>query len=949
MAVDPGDVHDISIATVQLYRDTELRLLNLVAAFLRRGIDTPGWLDERLAAVTALRHAAQLALGELELNAAQLIRDNLAEAYRTGYGAALTAAELAQLAPDIVDAAQAAGAVVNRTAAVESLAVSAIRDFGERSSNVARHVVDVYRAVILKASALSIAGGLTRRQASQSAFQAFVDRGVTSFTDSAGRQWRLSSYVEMALRTVTQRAAVQGQTDRLQSLGLDLVIISNSPGECPRCRPWEGKVLSITGASVGKVKTKSLTTGRTVTVTVAASLPAARAAGLFHPNCTHTARAFLPGATQIPTGDLSDPEHHAAKEQQRYLERGIRRWKERAETAITPDAEIAARRKVRAWQKELRDHLEANPRLKRLRYREQIGAGNLPEGVMAFRQGRGAVGIPGLDNDDDLFGGRGPGGSGSPGIPGLGGFPNLANPNPAGGVPADLPIRTALAEAPDTISVEIALGREIQRLTGHTVPVNFGPDADVDTAREHAEGILRVLERYPSIGLLAVDWNDSRSGGIPAEQHAQAGAGVIKFNLAWATSARRAEYLRVVQAGAVWTDTRPGWHPRNSGTLASTSIHEMAHLLHETAGEAVTRDVAKLVAELAQRDGVLADDLIARQVSRYSNRSIEELIAEAVTDVLLNGDRASELSTGIVAILDARYARLGGRIGRGDGSHPTGAEPDVPGRARPYHLHIDDIEDLAEDVEEGTDDPGVELAGGMPNITRLVTLRSGRKVVRKRSPSSRLAIRKRQADAEQLGSVLARAFGLRAPRIYRTSDDVVWMDYIDAPSVARAYQDTPLAQIGQLADRAGFLIASDEGRIAGLVDLMLENNDRHAGNWLLTDQPVLIDHGMAFGPYIPTTVAPPFVTEGDVPSLFLTTTRGPFALHYVTGATGTRHSRWRPNELTKADIAELRARLDRLGDVFDHLGRLDWLRHARDVLDAIEPYATGTRNLIAGR
>src|SRR5690606_27572451 len=139
----------------------------------------------------------------------------------------------------------AATATVTRTAAMESLAAALMSDVGERHANVLRHVIDVYRATIAQASALSIAGGVTRRQASQDAYQRFVDQGVASFTDSRGRTWRLSSYVEMAVRTVTQRAAVQGQTDRLQSLGLDLVIVSNSPRECPRCRPWEGKVLSI--------------------------------------------------------------------------------------------------------------------------------------------------------------------------------------------------------------------------------------------------------------------------------------------------------------------------------------------------------------------------------------------------------------------------------------------------------------------------------------------------------------------------------------------------------------------------------------------------------------------------------------------------------------------------------------------------------------------------------
>ncbi len=375
MAVNPDDVHAISIATVALYRETELKLLTLIAQALAKGMDAPTWAEDRLAAVSALRRAAQLTLGELEQNTAPEVRQHLAEAYRTGYGAAVTALELEQATQT---AAQAATATVTRVAALESLASAVVTDIGERSRNVLRHVMDVYRSVVLQASAVGVAGGLTRRHASQDAFARFVAKGVTSFTDAGGRTWRLSSYVEMALRTVTQRAAVQGQTDRLESLGVDLVTVSDSPGECPLCRPWEGKVLSLGGAAAGVIKAKSVTTGRMVNVTVSGTLVEAMAAGLLHPNCTHVIRAYLPGATQLPKGDLSDPELNEAKTRQREIERKIRGWKEREVAALTPEAKTAATRKVRGWQGEMRQHLEDNPKLKRLPYRERIGAGNLP-------------------------------------------------------------------------------------------------------------------------------------------------------------------------------------------------------------------------------------------------------------------------------------------------------------------------------------------------------------------------------------------------------------------------------------------------------------------------------------------------------------------------------------------------------------------------------------------
>jgi Phage minor capsid protein 2. len=144
------------------------------------------------------------------------------------------------------------------------------------------------------------------------------------------------------------------------------------------CRPWEGKVLSISGNLRGRVELPSMVGEGTVVVDIAGSVDEARAAGLQHPNCTHSLRAFLPGATRRPARPTANAKGYEAKERQREIERQIRKWKEREAAALTDEAKAGAAAKVRAWQKAMRDHLAANPELKRLPYREQIGAGNLP-------------------------------------------------------------------------------------------------------------------------------------------------------------------------------------------------------------------------------------------------------------------------------------------------------------------------------------------------------------------------------------------------------------------------------------------------------------------------------------------------------------------------------------------------------------------------------------------
>lgn len=380
MALTGDQIEAITRTLVDLYRDGELAILAQITRRLETGIDATDWEARRLGALATVRSAVERILDLIAKDASGRLADMLAEAYRTGQATA-TAGIPARLLPRDPDAARAAGIIRAegiRAGVMESLAAATLADVGERHSNVLRHVLDVYRTVVQRAAAVSVAGGMTRRQASQWAYQRFIDQGIVSFVDSGGRRWRLSSYVEMAARTVTQRAAVQGQTDRLQTLGLDLVIISDSPRECPVCRPWEGKILSISGSQRGRVEVESAVGSGTVTVDIAGSLNEARADGLFHPNCTHTARSFLPGATRRPPRPTANPAGYDAKERQRAIERQIRKWKEREAGALTPEAKTAATAKVRAWQKAMREHLDANPELKRLRYREAPGAGNVP-------------------------------------------------------------------------------------------------------------------------------------------------------------------------------------------------------------------------------------------------------------------------------------------------------------------------------------------------------------------------------------------------------------------------------------------------------------------------------------------------------------------------------------------------------------------------------------------
>lgn len=382
MAVDQDLLDRIAGSIADLYREVETALVRTVAQRLRAELPLPSpFQEEKLDAIRKLQASARLILAALQIKRAALIRQAIADAYRSGGDAAV--ADLpARWFPKsgVGQAARQATTVIPNARLMENLAVALHRDVGRVDQNILRAPVDAYRAVQAGTAARIASGTYTRREASQAAWSRLIDRGITSFTDRAGRTWKLSSYVEMMARTNIQRAAVQGQTDRLQSIGIDLVYVSDNVQECRVCRPFESKVLRRDTGPIGDIKVEHATRdNHMITVHVLDTLPGAMAKGLFHPNCRHSVSAYLPGVTRLKKA-TEDPDGYKARERQRALERKIRAAKEQQIGALTPEAKKAAGARVRAAQAALRDHLKTHPYLKRLPYREQIGAGNIPKG-----------------------------------------------------------------------------------------------------------------------------------------------------------------------------------------------------------------------------------------------------------------------------------------------------------------------------------------------------------------------------------------------------------------------------------------------------------------------------------------------------------------------------------------------------------------------------------------
>lgn len=358
MAIRPDDAAVLAKGVRELFVEAEALLLQRIARALANGSDSPAWVDEKLLGIQALRRQVDGILADLAGNVPGAVERALGIAYNRGIataGAELTAAGLPH----------GAFGEVQPTGAVTALVSETMARITPMQYQIRRAVNDVYQRVVTEVAAQTLLGTVTRREASRMILTRLTQQGVTGFRDAAGRKWEMGAYAEMAARSSTANAMLQGHTDRISELGIDTVIVSNSPEECSICRPFEGKVLSLSGRTTGRLKDGK---------TVAASLAEAKGKGLFHNNCRHSHSIYLPGITKAQT-DTADPAGDALRQQQRAYERRVRELKRADAVAQEFGGSGAqqARGKLRAKQAEFRAWRDANDR-KDLAYRTNIKA-----------------------------------------------------------------------------------------------------------------------------------------------------------------------------------------------------------------------------------------------------------------------------------------------------------------------------------------------------------------------------------------------------------------------------------------------------------------------------------------------------------------------------------------------------------------------------------------------
>lgn len=145
------------------------------------------------------------------------------------------------------------------------------------TENMERHVIANLRMAVVSAMRENaVAGGSLKdlsRLMGEKWQQAAKDGETYVFVDAGGNSWESRRYFQMNARTNAMRVYNDClAADIAETLGTDLVRVTRGGDpHCGGCFPWEGRILSLSGATDGFP-----------------TYDAAKEAGCFHPNCVHT-------------------------------------------------------------------------------------------------------------------------------------------------------------------------------------------------------------------------------------------------------------------------------------------------------------------------------------------------------------------------------------------------------------------------------------------------------------------------------------------------------------------------------------------------------------------------------------------------------------------------------------------------------------------------------------
>ena len=178
---------------------------------------------------------------------------------------------------------------------LEALIKATMEDMEKAETAVLRKANDDYRKVIFNAQVYANTGAGTYEKAVDMATKDMLSRGLNCVMYANGARHTLADYADMAIRTASKRAYLQGEGEKRQEWGVTTVIMAKRGNPCPKCLPFVGKVLIDDVWSGGSKDGVDSETGKKYPL-----MSYAISKGLYHPRCKDSHTTYFPG---ISTAD----------------------------------------------------------------------------------------------------------------------------------------------------------------------------------------------------------------------------------------------------------------------------------------------------------------------------------------------------------------------------------------------------------------------------------------------------------------------------------------------------------------------------------------------------------------------------------------------------------------------------------------------------------------------
>lgn len=172
----------------------------------------------------------------------------------------------------------------------------------------------------------------------------FLSAGLNCIEYKNGARHTLADYADMAIRTASKRAYLQGEGQKRQEWGISTVIMNKRGNPCPKCLPFIGKILIDDVWSGGRRKDGPYPL-----------MSSAIAAGLYHPRCKDSHTTYFEGISTPPDDRYSKKEldqigkNTKEEAKQQYAERQVEKFGRLTKYSLDEEKQKQYSSKEKAW------------------------------------------------------------------------------------------------------------------------------------------------------------------------------------------------------------------------------------------------------------------------------------------------------------------------------------------------------------------------------------------------------------------------------------------------------------------------------------------------------------------------------------------------------------------------------------------------------------------------